>query len=555
MKVDLKKISSAGSSLMSSPTVIIALLIFSFEFKLSNFTRWIILLAIIAITSYRIRANSSRINLQTSSYFIFAICISYYIFYDRPARALQFLSYGYDNAFHFTLFRGFNETSWFPNVDLTNWFTDLEIFTKVPLGHYALMSFIYHPFTYVESNPTSSLIFYASSQIFSIFLLTWLVYRFISDSRKDEIKNKITNAVMSLTIVICLASTLLVNGFAPYFWSLIIILTWLNYETENPVGWHKNLTLSLSIYSIMMITPAPATFLFVPALILIVREFLLSKKTGIKKSLFLNMAPYILIGGLVLLSFVGSSAGLGWRQLLQSGGLQNINLITSTALVLITIFYLFYRKRKLSDDVLTLIIISGLFSVAALSALTIIHTGNLQYYAIKQIYILLFFASIYLVKVYSQSDFRIILSGTLVFLLLIPILNPNFFKGGYMGVLPRVMIHTLQSEYWETEPVNAVQILNVMGLEGQKSSICYVWRVTDGFQDLDLSSRWINSLKQKDMISESCFSAYWNNIQLSDSEFREMLRTKGSDFVILTGITNTQENEENIEYRVISRED
>ncbi|CAN2228249.1 hypothetical protein MCEMRE191_01400 [Candidatus Nanopelagicaceae bacterium] len=495
--------------------------------------------------------RQSKIHWPSFAYFFLAAMSSLYLFNEKPARALQFLSYGYDNAFHFTLFRGLNETSWYPNVDPANWFTDLQLFTNVPLGYYALTSFISQPFYFIHNNPTNTLIFFASFQVFSIFLLIWLVFRVLTDPRINKIPAKILNALLSVVIVTCLASTLLVNGFAPYFWSLIIILIWLNFDSNNLVGWEKNLTLSLAIYSVTMITPAPAAILIIVALIIFTSEFLIIICTRKKIQSLLNILPFMAIGGLCLWSFTKSSAGLGWRQLLQHGGLQNINLVTTIVLFLIVIVLLARNIKKSTNNMLAIIVISSLLSAGLLTLLTVGLTGNLQYYAIKQIYLALFLSAIYAAKEFKSYSFKYFSYGILTMLMIVPILKPNFFTGGYMGVLPRVIAHTIEPSVWETEPVNAGQILNIEELTQAKNTNCYVWYVKDGFTDLDLSSRWVNSLKSTDLVSTKCFSGYWNNVGLSDSELQRKLANINANFVILTQKISIPTSTNNIKFEIV----
>ena len=549
---NLKEISMETSKLLKSPSFLIALILLSFEFKLSNNERWAFLLFLLSFVWFKNARFKFHINWPLGAYFSFVASILYILFYVRPARAIQFLSYGYDNALHFTLFRGISETTWYPNVDLANWFTDFQLFTNVPLGYYSLTSFLLHPFTLVVTDSISLASCYAIYQVFSAFILMWLVFLTIRNPAQKNVQSRIFYAAMSSLIVVCLGSTLLVNGFPPYFFSLIIILIWLNFDSKNPVRWQKNLTLSLCIYSASMLTPAPAIFLFLPASILIFQELMIFRKNSSVTELMLNLLPFAGIGALVLWSFADSSAGLGWRQLLQSGGLQNINLITSSLILTFTTWILSRNRQKILNDSLALLLISGLLSVVVLSSLTVAFTGNLQYYAIKQIYVLLFFASIYLVQNLDPLRIKIPAAGILGLLLLIPVLNPIFFTGGFMGVAPRVLAHTLNPEYWEREPVNAELIMNIKGLKNDKTNSCYIWRGKDGFTDLDLSSRWINSLKSTNLISEKCFTSYWNNGGLSDLDLEKKLQGINNDFVILTESDNSLKNKNKIQYKIIS---
>jgi len=416
------------------------------------------------------------------------------------------------------------------------------------MGHSALMSFILHPITFVDGRAEILIVFYAAFQIFSIFLLIFLVFQFITQSLAKHNPTRLLRIIFSFLIVTSTASTMLVNGFAPYYWCLVLILFWINFEAKNENRWRRNFGLSLCIYSISQITPAPVTLLFFPAFVFIVQEFRVKSITHEIGRIARNISPFILIGALVLFSFQNSSAGLGWRQLLQAGGLQNINVSTTIALLAITCSCLILNRHRVLNDPLALIVISSLVSAGALSALTLLYTGNLQYYAIKQIYLTLFVSSIYIARSLNFPHIRIFKSGLVISLLIYPIIFPTFYTSGYMGVLPNVMKHAFSKVDWETSPVNAELILQTKELPGNMGNECYIWRATDPFTDKDLSSRWLNAMKSNKIISESCFSAYWNNGQLSDAEFLERLASIDNDFVIFTDAPFNPEVIQDIQY-------
>lgn len=549
----LRRIQITLLSFFYSPTYLIALIIFSFELKQSNATRWILLITLVSVASHKRVISSIRQNWGSLAYFIFAVEVSFLLFNEKPNRALQFLSYGYDNAFHFTLFRGFLETSNYPKVDVENWFTDFQLFTKVPLGFHSFMSFIAEPFTLGVEDPANLLSVYSSIQVFSVFLLGWLVFKFLIKITNATIGNLVLCSVMSLILVFCLASTLLFNGFAPYFWSLIVIMIWLDFDSTNEVKWRKNLALSLSIYSVTMMTPAPATPLIFLALSFFIRELLEMKKGQKTITPLLNISPFILLGGLVLWSFNRTSAGLGWRQILQPGGLQNINTLTTAFIFIITISLLIKNYKQIPTDNLSLIVVFGICSTGFLASLTIALTGNLQYYVIKQIYVSLFFNSLYVVKTLCLSKNLLLSNGILASLLIYPVLNPIFFTGAYMGVAPRVLSHTLNANYWITGPINSDKIIGIADLGNDKTGACYIWRVNDRFSDADLSSRWINALKSTDLINEKCFSSYWNNQSFSDSELLSKLEQIDNQFVIITDKVRIKEGLGKITFKGISK--
>ena len=336
---------SVGVELLFSPTVMMALILFSFEFKLGNDLRWLFFLILVMVFAYRNRQKLKKMAWIPIVYFLICITTSFLFFKNRPDRAMQFLSYGYDNAFHFTLFRGFSDTSWYPKVDFANWFTDFQLFTNGPMGYYALTSFLLHPFTLIQDNPDFLLTMFATFQLLTPFILAWLVFKCIFDKDKVTKMTKVSYLSFSFLIVFCLPTTLLFNGFAPYFFSIVVMLIWLIYDSKNSIKWQKNLTLSLCLYSTSVVTPAPSALLFLVAFLIICREAQTFRKGEKRLSLLWNISPFVLVGACVLWTFGKSSAGLGWRQLLQPGGLQNINLFCTISIFILTSF-LILRNSK-----------------------------------------------------------------------------------------------------------------------------------------------------------------------------------------------------------------
>ena len=419
------------------------------------------------------------------------------------------------------------------------------------MGHSAMMSFILHPFTYMDLKTETLIVIYAAFQIFSILVLIFLVNQFLHQSFSVDYPSRLLRSIFSIITVTCVASTMLVNGFAPYFWCLVLILFWINFEAKNKNRLLRNLSLSLCIYSVSQITPAPATLLFFPALVYSIQEFRVNLNTNEIGRIIKNICPFILFGALTLFSFQNSSAGLGWRQLLQPGGLQNINLVTTTSLFAITLTLLILNRRNVLNDPLALIVISGMASSGALSILTLLCTGNLQYYAIKQIYLTLFLSSIYTVINLNISRIKFFVNGVILSLLIYPMAFPIFYTAGYMGVLPNVIVHTFSTTGWSTDPVNAELILQINKMPADIGNKCLIWRANDQFTDKDLSSRWLNAIVSRKIISEECFSAYWNNGVLSESELKEKLEKIDNDFLIFIDGPINQDVTQNIQFMEI----
>lgn len=523
-----------------SPSILIGVVLLSFSLEITNEVRWLVGVFIFSFFTL-IKQPMSLTKLlfrRTLAFFLFTLCL-YQLLKWKISYSLQFLSFGYDNAFHFTLFRGMAETSWNPALDQENWFTDFQLFTKVPLGYHQIASFISTPFLFWTNSAEASLAWFATFQILSSFLFAFLSYRLILGRMTLIKQEKIRALILSLAITTGLSATLLVNGFPPYFMAINVSLIWLLFDFDQRNLQRSITTLVWTTYVLSMITPLSFFITTIPLFFLMSKLF----RKNIEDKNFVQSYSVMLFSALMaavtLKGFVSSSSGLGWRQLLQLGGVQPLNRITFIAITLALIYFAFTKIRHATNDILLLMCLSTLLSATILSALTYSLTGNIQYYAIKQIYLFMIVAGVFVAKEIVVRKFSGFASVVFTVVVMLSNFVPSFYTGGFMGVLPNAISHTLDRSHRPYEAVNADLILETHR-KIQNPNICIIWRVERRFHELDLSSRWMNSLNKTDLVSEDCFSAYWNNQLLTTPELIAKLKEKKGNYLLIVETSETE---------------
>jgi hypothetical protein len=174
-------------------------------------------------------------------------------------------------------------------------------------------------------------------------------------------------------------------------------------------------------------------------------------------------------------------------------------------------------------------------SFVIIAATTIIFTGSIQYYAIKQWYLCLVFISIVVFKFAFQKQSGRVIQQFSKFMvgvaIVIPATYTNVYAGGFMGTFPKAIAQLLNQDTWVQSPVDSnLHFKLLSSISDIKVRHCVVFRVEN--YDSDLNSRWANSLLRTESMSENCFKGYWNSNRLSDTELIEHLSKIDENFII-----------------------
>jgi hypothetical protein len=553
------------SSWWLNPLFVTLVILVSFFIKLSNQERWLILLlfSVGSLAIYRNRVDLKKFSLNIFFYstVLFSLKILTIVFSKVPDHLLQFLSLGYDNAFHFAIFRYFRAEPWFPFSSQKPWGTDFGLFNTYPSGQSAFWSFLAEPIIGNNLDSGTNLIVFGVVNLFILVFIFWLIFRCIQNLRRGSIFDLVFAVISSLVISIGYVGIFFTNGFPPYAAGILILL--LHLVTKN---WELDRTSSFlspffAVLILLLTTPALIAFLILPGLVSTLNYF----KVAFASRSFLRIGlMFFLSSALTVLGYFFqsiTSSNFGWRQILLPGGVIPPNKFVVFILVTATVFVIAVRWRSIFAIPIFQLTISGALSVLFLSIITMVLTGSVQYYAVKQLHVWLVFGGISLaVALMSLGPTRYIdslLRISLIFLLVIPLITSTSVRSAWMGNLIGVINATVDKSKWDSQIVNVGSIkagLDATNTLEDVSAKCLILR-TKGL-DSDLNSRWINALNVNPSISDNCFTAFWNSGNLTRNELELRLIALEGNFLILSDSDDEPKAAENsnIEYIRIEKQ-
>lgn len=533
----------------SSPIAIISLVLVTFLFPISNLTRWSILLAYSCLILLTNPGKSKNISLSAVmkivNFSLLSILLTE-ILKKVSVFSLQFFSFGYDNAFHFGIFRYFRSSTWFPFGLESNWGTDFGMFHTYPTGQAALWSFLAEPLIGNSIDPLENLAAYTFILASSFFLMVILVFRQIRPKLGGFYLVWLTPILLSIFINITFSSILFTNGFLPYYFGLLCVLIFIDTYKCKESSVFRITSFPLMAFILVLVSPSIIAFIVLPAVLMIVLEM---KKMLVSKQ-YASLAISIALGAMILLLILWieqrTTSTYGWRQILAPGGIRQPSIVQAAAVISGTLGVLVLERKKFSKDLLALVSVSGLISVGILTSLTVVYTGSIQYYAVKQAYVSLAICAIlicrYLLHKKIINHLRVTSIVITSLILILPNIVPRALNSGYMGALTGVVSHTLRQGNWNTEVVDASRILASFSEESQEEEngpACLIFRISPF--DSDLNSRWLNSLTQKPNISNNCFAGFWNSGALTmDQLLTKLGNLPGSFLVVVNPIQAEQ---------------
>ena len=438
---------------------------------------------------------------------------------------IQFLTLGYDNALHFSLFRSFVATPWFPFASDKDWSTPFTGFYSYPSGQSALYSFfssILLPDGATVEALVSVFFLLGVAGVIGIFLIV-----FQPVCKDNSFKNLSLRFMLAATTSIMGAGIMMTNGFPPYLLGIAIFLLWLKTVLDEDPK-HALFSTSLTIPIIQVVSPALLLFLLLPFSAIAFKYILNAFQQGISRKI-LSQGILVFPLALVTLLFIQNTSGsAGWRQLLVPGGIQPPYMVTYFICITLALGLVFKTRNYLQ-----LTVVSSLVSTLMLIFLTVKITGSIQYYAVKQFYLLLvlvgFVCGYKIAK--NSSKLHASLGLVLIIVMIFPAIRPNIFQGGFMGTLPKAVSDTSTKSEWINEPVNSELVTTNLDRLKQLDYDCIVYR--DVPFDPDLSSRWLNALSSLNLISDECFSVFGNPSSIKMEELQDRINQSKLKVLVL----------------------
>ena len=525
--------------------IIIGVTLLSFLLQISNFQRRLlfIIFIIFAIT-YLIRINPEKKRLS-SFHNPLGICLilltTYKLILNFEVHVLQFMTFGYDNALHFSLFKSYQLTSWYPFVNQNEWASNFSLFQDYPSGQAALFSFLSGMFSGNENEPLSALCSYflllLCNFIGIVYLVKLLIVKFSTGIRS------FVAWISALVIAVAFAGVLFVDGFPPYLSGLMLVLLWTVTLKINEQDGNQIYLLGVIAFSLSLISPILIFCILLPAIWLFFGE-IHSNWSSLRYFAVILKIFYISALGLLTL-FINSmtSSRFGWRQLLSGGGIQPFNNAEAVLIVLTFLASLYGQRKKFFTNGLILVAVSTLASFSVLATLTIAYTGTIGYYANKQFYVCLVMLAIvvmnHLFEMNRSNAAKILGSIFITSIFLVSLLYSKVFTAGFMGTMPNAIRSSFIEKTWQTSSVDAHHLIRMREkLSSVSKNKCLIFRVSP--YESDLNSRWANAIGNSNSTSESCFGAYWNSHILSDQELISKLKSSSMDYVLIVALSQKE---------------
>lgn len=519
------------------------LVVFSFFVEITNHQRWLVILFLIVCDFF---ANIKKIEiekfvevvLKVSGVFLLIKALFYFLtlIFDY---VLQFLSLGYDNAFHLALFRYYRADAWFPFSSEALWGTDFGLFNTYPSGQSALWSFLTEPIIGNNLGSRENLAAYATVNIAVFITMIWLLVKCVDRYARKTLATRVFMISVSLVAGIGYLGIFYTNGFIPYAGGILVLLLYFASFGMNLDEFSRYLSPFFTTLLLLLTAPALIAFVLIPGLVSTLRYFGEKDKTrsNLKTILIALLSLSLAMIGYSIQEVTSSS--FGWRQILSPGGSIRPSVFVVAVLVTTLLLSLILVGRSILPNPIIQGVISGALSAALLSGVTIFYTGTIQYYAIKQIHVWIVFAilgvAIILSSLHKHSLRLELVKVVFVVILIFPLVSPTAIGAGWMGNMLGVISTTLDRSKWDSQIVNVTDIrsgLDAALTRNQTNKYCLILR-TEGLES-DLNSRWINAINLEPGITNDCFSAFWNSAGLSTEELEARIMEMKGNFLILT---------------------
>jgi hypothetical protein len=542
-----------------NPLFLIVLIIVSFFIPLSNANRWV---GLFVLTTCSIILHFKEIdvrkflrtNLQLT--IILLLLKSLFSVLSRvPEYIIQFLSFGYDNAFHFAIYRYYRAEPWFPFGTQAPWGTDFGLFKTYPSGQSAFWSFLAEPLIGDSLESEKNLVVYAVINVVILVVLNFLIFRLILPYSQKRMMDLIFIGFVSSVISFGYFGIFFTNGFIPYAAGILILLIYLVVQSLDLSRTSRYLSVFFATLLLLLVSPSLIAFLVLPGLVTTFRYL----KEAFSSGSYIRAVFMLFISAtLALLGYffqVITSSNFGWRVILSPGGVIKPNVYVALLLFLSITIALAFRWRFIFNTLEIQLVLSGALSVGLLSAITIMFTGSVQYYAVKQLHVWLVLAgvgvAIIFISLKSFPKISNFLRVSFVLLLIVPLMTPTSIRSAWMGNMIGVISTTLDKSKWNSQIVNVASIeagLKAVNSLKNVSTECLILRTKE--LESDLNSRWINSLNINPTITNNCFAAFWNSAPLTAEELEMRLRELEGTFLILTdtGAELKAEKESNFQY-------
>jgi hypothetical protein len=191
-----------------------------------------------------------------------------------------------------------------------------------------------------------------------------------------------------------------------------------------------------------------------------------------------------------------------------------------------------------------LLILSGFLSTALLLAITIIYTGTVQYYAVKQLYVWLPLTGIFVIGQMWKTKFisKNRIGVTVAVVITLSLVSLTFWSSsssnGWMGTPISAIRNLANQSLWNQSVIYSRNFLNDYEIENSIPPKCIILRINPS--DSDLNSRWANALTNPLSMSSKCFDGYWNSSPLSTVDLINRLRDLQENYLLVLPLNDKE---------------
>ena len=434
---------------------------------------------------------------------------------------VQFMTSGYDHAYHLVLYKSFvaEERTAFVG---DGWQNNFSLFTDYPFGQPSTFAFArFLLFGNVEDARIDTTFYFVANCL----LLSIPILLVLTTNKSTWRTNTRSSKFLTLTMgffALFICALPLTNGYPPYLFGLFVIVIVIFIVCEKSGSYLREMILIIS--ALFLLTQSQP--LLIPNVLIPFVYIFVSRMAKLWENIYDNIYHSIFLvifTSLLLMDsfFVFSNSTNSWSlQVFNVLGGQAISLVfwmlTSLFAVVLIILH-FVNRKTLSQPqkIFALTVLNSCLFSGILLVVGWFWSKGLNYYALKNLYItlslLVFLGLLFLASHTPQSKFSFFSRNAIVSLITLQLFssqNPHgYFTTAFMGPLSTVLHASFNSTTMDDVPLDAHLLLETITKEPKKAS-CLIYKLSN--QPTDLGSRWLAALSRGNLVTDDCFSLYWN---------------------------------------------
>jgi hypothetical protein len=414
---------------------------------------------------------------------------------------ISFVMAGYDNSHHFAIFQNMLKTDRISRFSQsTQWEIPSFFAYQYPPGNSIFWQSVLAPLRLNGSDVYFSMYLFLATillSVFSLIILTFKIVGYLTNESRSKVQI-IHFAFVTIAISLGTFSFMISSGFPTVLTGLglalyIFNVSYVEFPEYSRISFVTQLAIIVLI-SNTYVTLMPSVFLCF--LYLLHKQRSSSEPANSQNDTRFVVSVLILTVSLIFVLFRFTAGTMGWRQILEPGGIQPIpNSILLLTTVTLIVFIAKYKFRNNAHKYFSVFVGTNLMVCIALSCLTFIYNGSISYYAMKQWYVCVLLCIPCLISLlHSRNLFSkvpiLVLACIFTMLQYSNVKNPSVFRYGFMSSTYLATKYSIDPNLRVNLPVNASQLIAAHSVSNESPYAV----VLDPGGYSDLASRWLNTL-------------------------------------------------------------